>query len=125
MSNHKKQKTRSPAFIDIMRILTDLDKNIATMDPETISATIAVLREEFVYLADEVHDLKTALSKSDRKCNALSDAIQHMAEKNGGLRHRISNLQSLIGKLNQPVETQDLKVAENENGEAVWIAEDQ
>jgi septal ring factor EnvC (AmiA/AmiB activator) len=117
------KKNRSAAFIDLMRILTYLSENFQGMTQGVLDSYIAAIREECVSMDDEAHDLRTALSKSDRKCNALADAIHHMAEKNGGLRHRISNLQSIIAKLKQPAEIQNLKVAENENGEPVWLAE--
>lgn len=77
---------------------------------------VEALRTHLVSDEQEIQDLRTALSKSDRKSTALTDMIQTVAEKNGGLRHRIGRLQSLLGKANQKLEDlhrpSDAEVAE-------------
>lgn len=79
-----------------------------------------------------VKDLTIALSKQTRKNNALIEAIGFMANKNSGLRHKITSLRSYIAKLkkeNDPqttgnavfVDSAEQVVAPNQDGQMVSV----
>lgn len=106
----KRQRQEPKSFIDAMKTLRMLRDQYMTEEHQNL---LKVIKCMLIRQNDEIHDLKTALSKSDRKCNALNDMIQCVAEKNGGLRHRISRLQSMIGKMKviPPPDTEELQVA--------------
>lgn len=117
--NMNRDRKESPQFIESMKIIRTLrEQSLAEETEHKLRAIKAMLIRQ----NDEIHDLKTALSKSDRKCNALNDMIQCVAEKNGGLKHRIKRLQSLISQTKRPeIKDQAVSMALHDIGEAIEI----
>ena len=124
--NHKnksrkmsRDRKENPQFIESMKIIRHLRSLVLTEEMEN---QLRVIKGMLIRQNDEIHDLKTALSKSDRKCNALNEMIQCVAEKNGGLKHRIKRLQSLISQTKKvPVTDEAVSMAWSDIQEAVEI----
>ena len=60
--------------------------------------------------------VRQALSKLQRRCDAYKDMIDHVAAKNGGLRHKIKSLQSYISRLKQSASVGQLEAHPGSNG---------
>lgn len=116
MSRDRKE---NPQFIESMKIIRHLRSLVLTEEMEN---QLRAIKSMLIRQNDEIHDLKTALSKSDRKCNALNEMIQCVAEKNGGLKHRIKRLQSLISQTKKvPITDETVSMAWSDIQEAVEI----
>ena len=99
---NKQQKKIRTGIADYCKYLKELENRASPDCLITIGSVADVidLGKELLLLQDTwINDLSTNLSKSERKYNAIKEMVDSCAEKNSGLRHRITRLEKLVADL--------------------------
>lgn len=99
---NKQQKKIRTGIADYCKFMKELENKASPDCLVSIESVVDVLDfgKELLLLQDTwINDLTTNLSKSERKYNAVKEMVDFCAEKNSGLRHRITRLEKLVADL--------------------------